>query len=150
MKFKIFLILSALLVGILYTGPQLLVKWHLGKNGREFALNFEVYRDELFYLSRAREVYDGHFPPSDLYFDEQKPTVQNPIPSLILGGLIGIFGGDVVTAYLIAEFIFAPLIFLLFYFLGKQLFKDPVWAISFAYIGILTPIALRILNFHGA
>lgn len=150
MKFNVFLAVSAIFVGLLYIAPPLIVNYHLQKNGRVFALNYEVYRDELLYLSRAREIYDGHFPPSDLHFDEQRPTVQNPIPSLILAALIAIAGGNVHAGYLITQFIFAPMIFLIFYWLGKNLFGSAIWPVFFAYVGILTPIALRILNFHGA
>ncbi|TSC89687.1 MAG: hypothetical protein G01um10143_177 [Parcubacteria group bacterium Gr01-1014_3] len=149
-KFNIFLVASAILVGLLYIAPPLIVKYHLQKDGRVFALNYEVYRDELFYLSRAREIYDGHFPPSDLHFDEQRPTVQNPIPSLILAGMIALTGGNIHTSYLIAQFVFTPIIFLLFYWLGTLLFKESHWAILFAFVGVLTPIAMRILNFNGA
>ncbi len=150
MQLKVFIFASAILVGLLYVLPQLVVAKHLSNEGRYFALNFEVYRDELFYLTRAREVYDGHFPPLDPYFDEQNPNIQNPLPSGILAVLFTVFGGDPVRTFLTAEFIFSGIIFLLLYILGKQLFQSPLWAISFAYITILTPMALRILNFHGA
>ncbi len=150
MKLKIFLVISAILIGSLYITPPLIIKYRLQKEGKVFALNYEIYRDELLYLSRAREIYDGHFPPSDLHFDEQRPTVQNPIPSLILAGMIALASGNVQVGYLIAQFIFTPMIFLIFYWLGKNLFESTTWAILFAYVGILTPIALRILNFHGA
>lgn len=150
MKLKLFLLFSALLVGILYIAPPLLVRYHLEKDGRVFALNYEVYRDELLYLSRAREVYDGHFPASDLHFDEQLPTVQNPLPSLIMAGFMTLYGGNSIKAFLFAQFIFAAVIFLLFYLLGKILFESNFWAFFLAYTGVLTPIALRILNFHGA
>ncbi len=150
MKFNVLLAASAILVGLLYIAPPLIVKYHLQKDGRIFALNYEVYRDELFYLSRAREIYDGHFPPSDLHFDEQRPTVQNPVPSLILAGIVAIAGGNIHASYLIAQFIFTPIIFLLFYWLGMKLVNQKSWALLFAFIGVLTPIALRILNFNGA
>lgn len=149
-KLKLFLLVSALLVGILYIAPPLLVRYHLEKDGRVFALNYEVYRDELLYLSRAREVYDGHFPPSDLHFDEQPPTVQNPLPSLLMAGFMKLYNGNPTKAFLLAQFVFPAIIFLLFYLLGKTLFESNLWAFFLAYAGVLTPIALRILNFHGA
>lgn len=149
-KLKLFLLFSALLVGLLYITPPLIVASHLAKIDSPFVLNFEIYRDELFYLARAREVYDGYFPPTDPYFDEQLPTIQNPLPSLILAGFIAVTGGNINAAYLLAQFVFAPLIFILFYWLGRLLFDSRIWTIFFAYAGVLTPIALRILNFHGA
>ncbi len=139
-----------MLVGFLYIAPPLIIAGHLRDLGQPFILNFNVHRDDLFYLGRAKEIYDGHFPPSDPFSDTQPPTVQNPLSSTIVAAFIWLTGGNVTTAYLLAQFILAPISFLIFYWLGQMLFKKFNWAILFAYIGVLTPIALRILNFNGA
>ncbi len=142
---------SSLLVGILYVLPPLVVKERFEKQDQPFVLNYAIYRDELIYMNRAREVYDGHWPPVDLYFDDQGTTVMNALPSFIMSAFLTAFRGDAVTSYLAAVFIFSALIFLLFFFLGNLLFnRSLVWSLFFAYVGILTPIALRILNFDGA
>lgn len=150
MKWKITLLTCSLLIGVLYILPPLFVKYHLEKNGGVFVLNFETYRDEIFYLTRAHEVYDGHFPPTDPFMDSGLKNVQNPLPSLIMAAFIWIGGGDPTLAYLIAQFVFAQLSFLLFYWLGVKLVNQKNWALLFALVGILTPIATRILNFNGA
>ncbi len=147
---RIVVLFSALLVGFLYIAPPLIIASHLRALGQPFVLTYSVHRDELFYMGRAREIYDGHFPPSDLFFDEQNPTPLNPIPSLIMATLLALAGGNANVAYLIAIFLFPAIIFLLFYWLGTKLFDSFAWAIFFAYVGVLTPIALRILNFDGA
>lgn len=144
------ILISALLVGFLYIAPPLIIAGHLRALDQPFVLSYTVHRDELFYMGRAREIYDGHFPPSDLFFDEQKPTPLNPLPPLIMAALLALTGGNANAAYLAAIFIFPILIFLLFYWLGTKLFGSFVWVIFFAYVGALTPIALRILNFDGA
>lgn len=101
-------------------------------------------------MSRAREVYDGHWPPSDPHFTEQTPTVLNAFPSLIMASVLKLFYGDPNWAYLALIFAVPAMLFLIFFELGQYLFNDFRWAIFFAYVGILTPIALRILNFDGA
>lgn len=146
----IVVLFSALLVGFLYIAPPLIIAGHLRALGQPFVLNYTVHRDELFYMGRAREIYDGHFPPADLFFDEQGSTPLNPLPSLVIAALLAITGGNANAAYLAAIFIFPALIFLLFYWLGTKIFGSFAWAIFFAYVGTLTPIALRILNFNGA
>jgi len=142
---------SAILVGILYILPPLVIRGQFQVQEQPFVLNYTVHRDELFYISRAREIYDGHWPPTDLHFDNQSPTVLNSLPSLIMAGFLTVFLGDVVTSYLTAVFVFSAIIFLLLYWLGQFLFnRSLAWSLFFAYVGILTPIALRILNLDGA
>lgn len=147
---KAIIIVSAVLVGILYISPPLLINYHLSQQGKPWLLNYEVHRDELIYMARAREVYDGHFPYSDSHFAQAQPTITNPLPSLIIAAFLWVAGGNSDYAYLVAIFVFSIIIFLLFYWLGKILFQSFSWALLFAYVGILTPIALRILNFDGA
>ncbi len=149
-KRRLIIILSFFLVGFLHVGPPLAIRFFMSKMDMPFVLNYGVHRDELTYASRAREIYDGHFPPSDLHFDEQLPNVSNPLPSLIFSGFIWLSIGNITTAYLIALFIFSGITFLFFYFIGRRIFSSFLWALLFAYIGALTPIAFRILNFDGA
>lgn len=151
MKKTPILAISSLVVGLLYILPPLIIARHLQKVGQPFVLNYNIHRDELIYMSRAKEVHDGHWPPTDLHFEEQAPTILNPIPPLIMAVFLYMFQGNATAAYLSAVFIFSMLIFLLLFWLGNYIFsKSFLWSIFFAYVGILTPMALRILNFDGA
>ena len=116
-KKEIFWVLiAAFSVGVLFILPPLGIWNHFSENNQSldaaqdkpFALaTLSAYRDELYsYLPRAREIYDGHFPPAELSLDEQGPTPFNALPSLFLAGLIAIFGGNINLAYLAAQFIF--------------------------------------------
>ena len=149
-KRTIALTLSSLAVGFLYILPPLLIAGHIESAGQPFILNYNVHRDELLYMSRAREVYDGHWPPADPHFTEQTPTVLNPFPSLIMAGALKLFHGDPNLAYLALIFIISALLFLILFGLGRYLFGNSRWAMFFAYAAILTPMALRILNLDGA
>ncbi|GEM_PF-1066356 len=117
--------------------------------GKPFVLGtLGAYRDELYsYLPRAREIYDGHFPPAELSLDKQGPTPFNALPSLALAGLITLFGGNINLAYLAAQFIFSAIIFILLYFLGKILFQSKSWAFFIAFTGALTPFLINVFNF---
>lgn len=140
-----------LLVGALYVGPLVTIAQHLRRAGQSFVFSYESYRNDLTYLTRAREVYDGHAPSSDPFSDGAgQPTLRNPIPSVLFAGFLLLTRGDTFRAYLAALFVFSQVSFFLFYLLGLRLFGGSRrWALFFALVGVLTPIALRILNFSG-
>ncbi|MBI2454035.1 MAG: hypothetical protein HYV54_00440 [Parcubacteria group bacterium] len=149
-KKTLVLVISSLVVGLTYILPPLIIAQHLQGAEQPFVLNYNIHRDELIYMSRAREIYDGHWPPVDLHFKEQTPTVLNAFPSFIMAQTLKLFHGNPNTAYLAIIFIVPAILFLIFFWLGRYLFDSFGWAVFFAYVGILTPIALRILNFDGA
>ena len=143
------LTIVSLLIGLLHVGPLLAIAKYLDAQGQPFVFSYENYRNDLTYLARAREVYDGHLPSSDPFADNSSPTLRNPIPSLLLAAFLIPVGGKIFPAYLAALFLFSQLNFILFYLVSKRLFHSSLWAIAFALIAALTPISLRILNFHG-
>ena len=61
----------ALLVGLLYALPPTLLKKAAEREGRFFILpNLNHLSDDaLYYLPRAREIYEGHF-PCEMHFAE--------------------------------------------------------------------------------
>lgn len=139
----------AILVSLLYILPQWAIARHVQANGMPFLLNSESHRTDLHYITRAREVYEGHFPVSDPSLEDGRPTALNMLSPLPFAFALKITGGNIIQAYFIIVAIFSALIFLLFYFLGFTLFRSRVWALFFALVGILTPIALRIFNFDS-
>lgn len=149
-KKELFWVLAAaVFVGVLFILPPLGIWKHFSEQGDRFALGtLGAYRDELYsYLPRAREIYDGHFPPTDLSLDEQGATPFNALPSLMLAALIALFGGNINLAYIAAQFIFSAIIFILLYFLGKILFRSKSWAFFIAFAGALTPFLINVFNF---
>ncbi|MEK9186116.1 MAG: hypothetical protein AAB885_00865, partial [Patescibacteria group bacterium] len=106
---------------------------------------YKTYRDSLqAYLGRAREVYEGHFPPSELYGDHQLPTVQNPLPPALFAPFLVLFGGNTDSAYLGAQFFFVGAIFALFYWLGWLFTASRAKALFLGLTGTLTPIVLKL------
>jgi glycosyltransferase involved in cell wall biosynthesis len=141
--------LAALAVGFLFIVPPLAIRNYFIKADQPFVLaTLGAYRDELYtYLPRAREIYDGHFPPADLSLDQQGATPFNVLPSLIFSGLLALSGGSVTAAYLAAQFLFSGVIFILLYFLGRLIFKEKTWAFFIALAGVLTPFLINVFNF---
>ncbi len=133
----------SILVGLLYILPPIFVWNTFVQRDEPFVLaQLSTYKDELtVYLPRAREIYDGHFPPADLYFDDQKPTVMNPLPSLFFSFFIYLFDGNMNLAYLGAQFIFGSIIFALFYLVTFQLTNSQRWSFFWSFLGALTPLS---------
>ena len=143
-KFAWLLFGLALSVGILYVTPELLIWKKLASEGRPFVLiQLTHHGDEaLGTISRFREIYDGHWPPGDLFLDNNAPTPFGPIQimPLLMSGFIWLFGGDINASYLFATFILSGAVFLLFYWLGMVITGKRSFAIFFALLGVMTPI----------
>ncbi len=143
-KFTWLLIGLALFVGVLYVAPELLIWKKLADQGRPYVLSQLTHHGDEAYgtFSRFREIYDGHFPPGDLYFDSQAVTPFGPfqIMPLLMAGFIYMTSGDINTAYLLATFLLAPILFLLFYWLGKIISGNKIYAIFIALLGVMTPM----------
>ena len=141
--------LGSLLVGGLYIGPPLMVRKNFIGSGHEFVLaQYKTYRDSMHvYLPRAREIYDGHYPPAELYDSDKSSkqlTIQNLLPTTLFAALVFLFEGNVDYAYLGAQFLFAGIIFSLFYVLGRILFSSRAWSLFFSLTAVLTSIPLRL------
>ncbi len=143
-KFNYFLIATAILVGVLYIAPQILIWKKLSELGKPYvSVQMGTRSDEANGgLAMYREIYEGHFVPDDLFLDVKSPTpfLGFELPSLIMATFLYFFGGNVNQAYLISHFIIPPVIFFLFFFLGKVLTRNNLWSFFLALIGLFTPI----------
>jgi len=137
------LIGMAFFVGLAYSLPPILIARSLHNSGQPFLLaQFGTYKDEMtVYLPRAREIYDGHWPPQDLYFNEERPSALNPLPPTLFAPFLFLFQGNVNRAYVAAQFVFAAVIFLLFYAAGWGLSRSRLWSILIGLLATLTPLA---------
>lgn len=146
----VFIGILAVVVGLLSILPPILT-WHNSvESGTNFVLAQQnVYRDEFFqYLPRAREVFDGHFPPGGVYAGESSLSPLNPLPPLVFSLFLRLFDGNINVAYLSAQFFFGSLIFLLFFILGLVLFKSKYFATFFSLVGVLTQIPQLIFRYY--
>lgn len=108
-------ILLALIAGVIVAFPQFYLRYD----------NQAVYQgieeigteDEVAWLSRVREVYDGHPLLNNPYLKEGKsdPYLYQPLGSNIIVSLGRLFSLDINNAILLSRFLFAFLVFLLIY-----------------------------------
>lgn len=140
----------ALLVGMFSVLPPFLIWRDLVNQGETFLLMQQnVYRDEFFqYMPRAREVFEGHFPPAGVYANEIGPSPLNPLPPLVFSLFLRMFKGEVNPAYLTAQFLFTSSIFLLFFTLGFVLFRSRALALFFSLVGTLTQIPQLLFRYY--
>ena len=144
---KIFIIVAALAVsvGILYAAPQALIWLNLRAEGSPYiVMQINHHLDELVqYMPRAREVYDGHFPPSDLSLDRSYPSMFPAMPPLIFSWFIYLFSGDINLAYILVTGVFSSLIFLLVYAVSYSLTNKKLWSVFMSALAVFTVL------FHG-
>lgn len=140
------IVLTALLVGFLYAAPQFLIKRAVVRAGGEFTLSQFTHLSDGgdMYFQFAREVVDGHFPPTDLFFDGKSPGFFPPLPPLFLAAFIYLFR-DVNLAYIVANFFISGILFIGFYLLGRVIFDgNRLWSFFSGLLAVLTPIALHL------
>ncbi len=141
----------ALLVGLLYLAPSLLIQAAIERAGGFYLLPQVVHPlhadSVMWYVPASREVADGHLFPSDLYIAENKnlPFFLPPLPLILFGGLIA-FTGDPNTAYLAALFVFPVAAFFLLYWLAGLFVASGLGRAAFGLVGTLTPAALHYLG----
>lgn len=149
-KFFLLVLASAILVGILYSAPQVLIWNKLKSLDKPYlAMQYTTFNDEVKgEIAKAREIFDGHFPPSELSFAPRGITFTPFIPYLLFGFLIFAANGSINLAFILANFIFASLIFAAVYLLGKIVIGNRWWALFLAFFGTLTPFLLFYFNLY--
>ena len=131
------ILVLAVFVGTLYFLPQFFIKKEVGRQGFVFVSSQFLTLDDGgdAYFQFAREVYDGNFPPGDIFQNspEGQSNIYPWLPPLLLASLIWVFK-DVSVAYLAANFVFPVILFLLFYLLGYLVFeRNRLLAVFFGY-----------------
>jgi len=135
---------GAVLVGLLYGLPQFLIWKKLSSENKAYqVIQLTHHSDEAYgHIGFAREIYDGHFPPGDLFFNQKTPSLFSPfpIPYMLMAFFIWIFNGSVNAAYTAAHFVVPGILFCLFVWLGYVLTRSRLWALTIGGVALLTPI----------
>lgn len=136
-------IFLSVLTGLVYVAPQWLIWKQVSGRGLEYlASQYTTEANELeMDLPRAREIYDGHWPPSDLFSDHGGVTPLNPLPVLVLSIPMFLARGNINIAYLLNQFLFSILVFFGFYLVGFAVTKNRLWGLFSASLGALSPLA---------
>lgn len=145
-KFALVSILFAIIIGALYSAPQFFIRNFLENNLKvDFVTRpfISMADGGDAYFQFARNFSVGNFPSGDLFFNNSKPNVYPLLPPVFLGSLIKLTSGNVSSAYILANFIFPAVLFLIFVITGLAVFrKDKLFSVLFGIVGVLTPISL--------
>ncbi|PIR57099.1 MAG: hypothetical protein COU72_02740 [Parcubacteria group bacterium CG10_big_fil_rev_8_21_14_0_10_41_35] len=136
--YRLTLLGVSLLVGLVFSFYHLTIpRWLNESRYTPLALNQSspsVAVDEtIFYASRAREILDGHWWLNDVGIVEYKntpsPFVGETVPAVILAGLSRL-GGGVDSGFMLADFIFPGMVFILLSLLLRRLTDKPYLSLA--------------------
>ncbi len=147
-KWVFVVVFCAIIVGVFYAGPQALIWKKLSDQGKPFVSIQMTHRGDInqVYMPKAREVYDGHFPPVDFHQENTKElsSIFPALPPLIFSIFLFISRGDPNVAMLTADFVLPAIIFIFFYVLGRVVVKNKLWSLFLAFLGTLTPLSIHL------
>ncbi len=116
------LIVVALLVGFIYFLPHLIFYSFSLNRGVYYPLNFS----ELAYASQVKEITEGHLSVGDSQIFEYKnifPPIYPYVPIFTLAAM-ALSSGSIASAFVISDFVFPALIFLMIYLFSKKITKN--------------------------
>ena len=125
-------ILFAVIIGLIIAFPQAYFRY----DHQDVYQGIDISKTdaEAFYMSRIKEVRDGHFGIGNSVSAQGKdfPYLWTPLSEIIASGVGQIFFLDVKNTVLLERFLFPAFIFLLIYGLVYQLFKRKLTALMAA------------------
>lgn len=140
---RIILPAITLAVSILYGLPNLILFSKLGNDFTPFTLiGSPIARDETFaYAPEVNYVYSNKSLLREVYSYEYKdsptPFLGESAPAALLA-LLKAFTGSLEGAFIAADFIFPPIIFLAFYFFTKYFIKNNLFAATAALVAVVS------------
>ena len=116
-----FALLTAILVGLIYVGPQLIFIFSLGDQYQGIPMMHTANED--FYLARIQEILDSHPAVSSHAFFEYKNQwpMQSPTVELLYALPSLLFGVSLASVLIASKFVLPAILFLVVYFLIRKL-----------------------------
>ena len=141
-KHKIILFFIALAVSLIYGSHNFFMPSFLDDKSVYFPVTPSSNWDEAgFYAQRANAVYNGQWIAGDINLTEYKngPSFL-PILNPIQLGVLGKISGSIHMGFVLADFLYPPLIFLLLFFFALEFFASRAAAALFATIFVFSPL----------
>ncbi len=126
-KFKVILILASIFVGIIYLYPY--SYYNLLKHEDRVLYPFSFA--ETLYAAQVKEIIDGNFSVGDPQFFEHKQVTPSVFPYIcvFLIATVSYITGSIVWGFLVSDFIFPVILFLLLYTFGILLTHNRLCAL---------------------
>lgn len=144
MSHKFILSLIIILVSVIYGLPNIILVYKFGQEYNPLPISGEspIARDEAFaYAPHVPQILKGNFFLKEAYTAEYAnfptPFLGETTPSLIFA-ILGLVTGSIEKAFVVADFIFPPIIFLLLYKLSTLFIKNKFFALSIAFLATIS------------
>lgn len=155
-KNKIILTIFILLVCVIYSLPHIIMSAELGKNYTPFSLssNSPIASDETYgYAGFANYIYGGHTLLKDAYVYEYRnfptPLIADNIPAIAYA-ILAIVSGSIEKAYIVSDFIFPAILFLMIYLFVKMFVKSNYFALATAFITVISRDLISVIPYPVA
>lgn len=142
-----------ILISLIYGFPHVLLISRLGANYTPLALTGEsrIARDEAFaYAPEVNYILKGHFFLKDAYVTEYAnyptPFMGESAPSLVFA-LLAKLTGSVENAFIAADFIFPPIIFVLLYIITNKFVKNKLYSAAVAFLTVIARDFIAVIPF---
>src|SRR3989304_6533932 len=156
MKHKIILAIFIILVSLIYGLPHLILSSKVGIQYKPLVISkiSPIARDELYaYAPLVNYIKNGHLLVKDAYVAEYSnfptPFMGESIPSIIFGALSQITG-SIDKAFIAADFIFPPIIFLLLLIIAKLFVRNNFFALSTVFLTSIARDFIAVIPFPHA
>lgn len=150
---KILISVTILLVSIIYGLPNLLLAFKLGDNYAPLVIskNSPIARDETYaYAPQVKHILEGNLTVQDILVEEYKnhptPFLGETLPAQIFA-LLALITGSIPKAFVAADFIFPPIIFLSLFLLSRILIKDQLLALAAALVATISRDLIAVLPY---
>src|SRR3990167_10419890 len=145
-----------ILISLIYGFPHVLLISRLGVNYTPLALTGEsrIARDEAFaYAPEVNYILKGHFFLKDAYVAEYSnyptPFMGESAPSLVFA-LLAKLTGSVENAFIAADFIFPPIIFVLLYIITNIFIKNKLYSAAVAFLTVIARDFIAVIPYPHA
>lgn len=141
---KLLISLLIILVSIIYGLPNIVLLSKLGEDYTPLVISggSPIARDEAFaYAPFVNYILKGHFFLKEAYVLEYAnfptPYIGETVPSLIIAALAKMTG-SIERAFIVGDFIFPPIIFILIYSIGRQFIKNKLFCASASFLTVIS------------
>lgn len=132
-----------LLTSIIYGLPHLILANDLGSSYDPISLSVTspIARDEVFaYAPMVNFILNGNFPVSEIYVKEFEdfptPFLGETLPATVMAFLARATG-SIPNAFLAADFIFPPIVFVLLYLFSSIFLKNKLYAAAASFLAVI-------------
>lgn len=155
-KQHLLITIFVLLISLIYGLPHILMSLRLGANYNPLVISasLPITSDETYaYAPLVNHILKGNLHLGEIYAYEYRnsptPFFGETAPALIFAFLSEITG-SIPRAFIAGDFIFPPIIFLMFYFLIKSFVKNNIFSLSAAFFTVISRDFIALIPYPRA